>query len=201
VRPLRVGLTGGIATGKSYVRQQLAARGVPTLDADALAREAVAPGSPGLAAVAARFGPGVIAADGSLDRGRLGRIVFADPRARADLEAIVHPRVYQAITAWYAALPAATPFAVADVPLLYETGHAAEFDRVIVTACDPATQIARVMARDALSAEDARRRLAAQWPIADKAARANYVIRTDGSYEETDRQVAGVLRALERDRA
>ena len=105
---IRIALTGGIATGKSYCLRRFAELGVPAIDADRLARDAVAPGTPGLAAVAARFGGGVIAADGSLDRGALGRIVFADTRARAALEAIVHPEVYRRIREWSANQPAGT---------------------------------------------------------------------------------------------
>jgi len=133
---LRVALTGGIATGKSYVRTRLAEHGIPTLDADVLAREAVAAGSSGLAAVAARFGTGVLLPDGSLDRRALGAVVFADAQARADLEAIIHPRVRDATTTWLDRLAAAgESLAVVDIPLLYETGRDHDFDRVIVTSC------------------------------------------------------------------
>lgn len=196
---LKVALTGGIATGKSYVRGRLAARGVPSLDADLLARDAVAPGSPGFRAVVDRFGPDVVKADGTLDRARLAAIVFADDGARHDLEAIVHPAVYAVIEAWLAFLAAqvpAPPLAVVDVPLLFETGRAGAFDAVIVAACAPALQVARVMARDGLTEAEARRRLAAQWPIEEKVRRADFVIRTDGSFDETDRQVRDVHEAL-----
>src|SRR5215471_9486265 len=115
----RVALTGGIATGKSYCLARFAELGAATIDADLLAREAVAPGSAGLKAVADRFGAGVLAADGSLDRAALGRIVFADPKARAALEAIVHPEVYRRIQEWYANLPSGTPVAIADIPLVF----------------------------------------------------------------------------------
>jgi len=195
----RVALTGGIATGKSHVRARLARLGVPTIDSDALARDAVAPGSAGLAAVVRRFGPEVIDADGSLNRARLGTIVFADPGARRDLEAIVHPEVRRVTDAWFASLdPAVDPLAVADIPLLFEVGREGDFDAVIVAACDPETQVRRVMERDGLSESDARQRLAAQLPIADKIARADFVIRTDGSHELTDEQVDEVLSALGR---
>jgi dephospho-CoA kinase len=192
----RIGLTGGIATGKSHVRAQFERLGVPTVDADVLAREAVAPGTPGLAAVVARFGNRVLAADGSLDRKALGAIVFADAEARRDLEAIVHPRVRLATNAWFDALPAATPFAIADIPLLYETGRDADFDRVIVVSCDPETQLRRVMERDGLSDAEARARIAAQLPIQAKSARADFVIRTDGSKDETDAQVGRIWTEL-----
>jgi dephospho-CoA kinase len=190
----RIGLTGGIATGKSYVASRMREAGVPVVDADVLAREAVAPGSEGLAAVVARFGAGVLAADGGLDRRALAAVVFRDAAARRDLEAIVHPRVRAATDAFFAALPPATPVAVADIPLLFEAGRQRDFDEVVVVACDPRTQLDRVMARDGVAREDAERRLAAQWPIADKVARADHVIRTDGTFADTDAQVEALVR-------
>jgi dephospho-CoA kinase len=189
-------LTGGIATGKSYCLGRFASLGVPIIDADRLSRDAVAPGTRGLAAVVARFGDDLLLADGTLDRAALGRIVFSDGTARADLEAIVHPDVYRRILEWAAKLPPGTPLAMADIPLLFETGHQHEFDKVIVCACDPEEQLRRVMSRDGLTEADARARLAAQWPIGEKVARADYVIRTDGSYRETDEQVRDVFRRL-----
>jgi dephospho-CoA kinase len=185
----RVALTGGIATGKSYCLARFAELGVSVVDADRLARDAVAPGSAGLAAVAERFGAGVIAADGSLDRAVLGRIVFSDPRARAALEAIVHPEVYRRIREWSANLPPGTRLAIADIPLVYETGQEHEFDRVVVAACTPGEQLRRIVARDGLSDADARARIAAQWPIDEKVKRANIVIWTDRGNAETDAQV------------
>jgi len=186
---IRVALTGGIATGKSYCLRRFAELGVPAIDADRLARDAVAPGTPGLAAVAARFGGGIIAADGSLDRGALGRIVFADTRARAALEAIVHPEVYRRIREWSANQPAGTRVAIADIPLVYETGQEHEFDRVVVAACAPEEQLRRIAARDGLPHAEARARIAAQWPIGEKVKRADIVIWTDRGNAETDAQV------------
>lgn len=186
---LRVALTGGIATGKSYCLGRFAAHGVPTIDADILARDAVAPGTPGLAAVTARFGPGVLAPDGTLDRPGLGRIVFSDARARASLESILHPEVYRRIREWFANLPAGTRVAMADIPLVFETGHNHDFDEVVVAACHPEEQVRRVMARDHLADADARARVAAQWPIEEKVKRADRVIWTDRGFAETDRQV------------
>lgn len=196
---LRVGLTGGIATGKSYCLSRFAALGVPVIDADQLARDAVAPGSAGLALVRARFGPSVILADGTLDRPALAAIVFSDPVARADLESIVHPEVYRRIGDWFANSPPGTRIAIADIPLLYETGHEHDFDVVVVCACEPFEQLRRLIERDGLPEEAARSRLAAQWPIGEKAARADYVIRTDGSFEETAAQVREVHEALVRE--
>ena len=189
-------LTGGIATGKSYCIARFAELGAAVIDADRLAREAVEPGTRGLAAVASRFGADVLHADGSLNRPALGRIVFADARARADLEAIVHPEVYRRIRAWSVNLPPATSVGVADIPLLFETGHEHDFDAVIVCACPPDEQVRRVIARDGLSEREARARIAAQWPIDEKVRRADHVIRTDGDFAATDRQVAEIYGRL-----
>jgi len=195
---LRVALTGGIATGKSYVRARFERLGLPTIDADQLARDVVAPGRPALAAIAGRFGAAILQADGTLDRAALARRVFADTSARRDLERIVHPAVYDAIRAWLADVEAGgqADLAVADIPLLYETGREGDFDAVVVAACDPEEQVRRVVARDRTAPEHARQRLAAQWPIADKVARADFVIDTGRTFEDTDRQVADVLEAL-----
>jgi dephospho-CoA kinase len=193
---LRAALTGGIATGKSFCLERFAALGAATIDADALAREAVAPGSAGLAQVVDRFGAGVLRPDGSLDRAALARIVFGDQTARAELETIIHPEVYRRITNWSANLPRGTRVCIADIPLLFETGHEHDFERVIVAACDPDEQLRRVMARDGLTLADARERLAAQWPIEEKARRADYVIRTDGGFAETEAQVRAVFERL-----
>jgi len=197
---LKVALTGGIATGKSHVLDELRKRGVPCLDADQLAHGVEAAGTEATRAIAARFGD-VLAADGAVDRRKLAPIVFADPAARRDLEAIVHPAVYRAIAAGLRAFELLGHYALAvvDVPLLFETGHASDFDRVIVTACTPATQVARLVARGMPEAE-ARRRLAAQWPTEEKAARADFVIRTDGTFEDTNRQLDEVCRRLQGDR-
>jgi len=193
---LRVALTGGIATGKSYCLERFSAHGVPTIDADVLAREAVAPGTPGLAAIAARFGGRVLTADGTLDRPALGRLVFGDSKARAALEAMLHPEVYRRIREWFANLPAGTRMAIADIPLVFETGHHHDFDEVVVAACEPEEQVRRVMARDNLSDADARARLAAQWPIDEKIKRADRLIWTDRGFAETDRQVTDTYTAL-----
>jgi dephospho-CoA kinase len=194
-----VALTGGIATGKSYVRSRLEQAGVPTIDADRLARDAVAPGSPGLQAIAARFGAGVLTAGGELDRRALATLVFADAAARRDLEAIVHPFVRRATDSWFASLdPAAHAMAVADIPLLYETGRDRDFDVVIVAACDPETQMRRLAARDGLTGEEARLRVAAQLPLDEKIRRADHVVHTGGTFADTDAQIRRVLDALDR---
>ena len=192
----RVALTGGIATGKSHVRADFERLGVPRIDADRLARDAVAEGSPGLKAVINRFGRGVLDDTGALDRRKLGSIVFQDPVARRDLEDIIHPAVRSAIDGWFESISDSAPVAIADIPLLFETGRQGEFDVVIVTACDPLTQIKRVMARDDVSEAEARARVAAQLPIEEKVRRADHVINTDGSFEETNRQVRSVYEVL-----
>lgn len=216
---LKVGLTGGIATGKSHVLRRIAEKGVPTIDADVLARTVVASPSPVLDAIVKRFGPDVLGPDGELDRKALGRIVFHDEAARRDLEAIVHPAVYDKIHSWSRALdaeyedrviteiasgarspnaPLPTTFVVADVPLLYETGKSGDFDRVIVTLCSEEEQIRRLVSRDRISEDEARQRLTMQWPTHEKAAHADYVIDTSGSVDETNRQTDEVLATLSR---
>ncbi len=191
---LKIGLTGGIATGKSYVLNRLRLRGVPCLDADELAHGVTAAGTEATAAIAERFGQQVLAADGSIDRKKLGAIVFADASARRELEALTHPAVYRAIEAGLRAftLIGEDAFAVVDVPLLYETGAEKMFDKVIVTTCAPETQLARLLARG-MTEEAARQRLAAQWPADQKAQRADFVLRTDGTFGETDAQLDAVL--------
>jgi dephospho-CoA kinase len=170
--------------------------GVPVIDADALAREALSLNSDGLPKVVERFGSGVLTPDGALDRAALGRIVFADDRARRDLEAIVHPEVYRRVREWFANLPGTSPLAIADIPLLFETGHQHDYDKVIVCACEPGEQVRRIVARDRLTEDEARARMAAQWPIADKVARADYVIWTDRGFAETDRQITSLFEQL-----
>lgn len=185
----RLALTGGIGTGKSRVAARLRQHGVPVVDADVLAREAVAPGTPGLRAVVDRFGPGVLREDGTLDRAALAALVFPDPVARHELESLIHPIVRRLIETFFDTVPAGTPYAIAEIPLLFETGRERDFDAVIVVACAPETQLVRVMARDGLSEDAASQRIAAQWPMARKRALADYVVETDGTLAETDAQV------------
>jgi dephospho-CoA kinase len=192
----RIALTGGIATGKSYVANKIREAGVPIVDADVLSREVVAPGTPGLAAVRKRFGPDSVRRDGTMDRVRIAQIVFKDKRARLDLEAIIHPAVQKAIDEFFATLPKRTPFAVADIPLLYETGRDNQFNAVVVVACPRDMQLQRLMERNKMSKEDAERRLNAQLPIDKKVEKATHVIRTEGSFEDTDRQVAELIKKL-----
>lgn len=188
---LRVALTGGIATGKSYCLARFADLGAPTIDADWLARQAVSPGTAGFSQVVARFGNAIVQLDGTLDRPALGALVFADPDARRALEAIIHPVVYAAIGRWFEGLAKAgrATAAIADIPLLYETGTEGAFDKVVVAACPASLQRRRLMERSHMSAADADRRIGSQFPIDDKVRRADYVIDTSGSFEDSDRQV------------
>ena len=192
----KIALTGGIATGKTYVANRLREAGVPIVDADALARDVVAPGSPALAAIRKRFGPDAVRRDGTMDRVRVGQIVFKDKRARLDLEAIIHPAVIKAISDFFNALPKRTPFAVADIPLVFETGRDKEFDAIIVVASPRDTQLQRLMERNKLSKEDAERRIAAQLPIDQKVKKATYVINNVGTFDELNAQVDELIKKL-----
>jgi dephospho-CoA kinase len=193
---LRVALTGGIATGKSYVLERLSRLGVACLDSDALVHGIMAPGTEATRAIAARFGEGVIDAQGAVDRRALAPIVFADAQARRDLESLVHPAVYRAITAGMKGFElTGAVMTVVGIPLVYETGRADDFDSVVATVCTRSTQLARLQARG-LSAREAELRVAAQMPADEKAARANLVIDTNGSFDDTDAQIEQVFRQL-----
>jgi dephospho-CoA kinase len=184
----KIGLTGGIASGKSAVAQRLAELGAVIIDSDVLAREVVAPGTSGLAAVVARFGPSILAADGSLDRARLGQVVFADPQARAALEAIIHPAVRaRAAELSEAAAPGAVVIQV--IPLLVEAGLVDDFDQVIVVDVDPELQRSRLQHRNGFSHEEARARIAAQAARDVRLAHADVVIENNGSMEQLRQQV------------
>ena len=187
-------MTGGIATGKSHCLIRFAQLGVPVIDADVLARAALRPGSAGLSAVTAHFGDAVMRPTGELDREALARVIFGDAAARHTLEGIVHPVVYQEIRTWFDQ-QAGPGLAMADIPLLYETAHEADFDRVVVAACEPSQQLDR-LARRGFSATEARQRLESQLPIRHKSGRADYVIDTSGALSETDRQVVEVYEKL-----
>ena len=187
---LRVGLTGGIGSGKSAVSALLAARGARVVDADLLAREVVAPGTPGLAAVVERFGPEVLLPDGALDRPALGRVVFSDPEALAALNGLVHPLVGRRTAERVEAARAeGVRVLVHDVPLLVENGLAPSYDAVVVVAAEPAAQLDRLVRLRGMTEQDARARIAAQAPLADKLAVATHVVRNDGPLEELAPQV------------
>lgn len=192
-RPFRVGLTGGIASGKTTVADLFAALGVPVVDTDVLAREVLAAGTPLLAEVAAHFGPDVVAADGTLDRRALRARVFADPAERRWLEERTHPAIRALTDAKSAASPG--PYVLVVIPLLVETGGADRFDRVLVVDVDPAVQIARLQARDGGSREEAERILAAQATRAARLAAAHDIIRNDGDLGALRDQVATLHRA------
>jgi dephospho-CoA kinase len=191
---VRVGLTGGIASGKSLVAAELAARGAVVIDADVLAREVVEPGTEGLAAVVERFGEGVLES-GQLNRVRLGQIVFADPEARRDLERIVHP----AVRARAAELERSAPLdavVVHVIPLLVETGQQERFDVVAVVDVDPEIQLARLVARDGLNEADARARLAAQASREERRAVADIVIDNGGTVTDLKTQIGSLWQFL-----
>jgi dephospho-CoA kinase len=184
---LRIGLTGGIGSGKSTVSRLLAERGAVVVDADAIAREVVQPGTPGLAAVVDAFGPEVVTADGSLDRPALAAVVFADPGARRRLDAIVHPLVRARATEVEAAA-SSDAVVVHDVPLLVETGQAAAYDLVLVVEADRQTRVERLVRRG-LTAEDAHARMAAQATDEQRRAVADVVLDNGGTPDELATQV------------
>ena len=183
----RIGLTGGIACGKTTVANLFAALGVPIVDTDLLAREVVAPGSPLLAQIAGHFGPGLIQDDGSLDRRELRARVFADPKERLWLEQLTHPAI-RALTDERCDA-AGGPYVIVAIPLLVETSGAARFQRVLVVDCEPELQLARLTARDGMTREEALRMLAAQAPREARLAVADDIIRNDGDIAQLRVQV------------
>ena len=193
-RGRRVGLTGGIGSGKSAVAGLLAELGATVVDADALAREVVAPGSDGLAAVVAEFGPGVLADDGSLDRVAMAQRVFADPEARRRLESIIHPRVRRRAAELEAAARAADPAAVVvhDVPLLVETNQQAGYDVVLVVDAPVDVAVQRLVEQRGMTADEARGRMAAQADRTARVAAADVVIDNSGTLDDLARRVRQV---------
>jgi dephospho-CoA kinase len=185
---LLVGLTGGIGSGKSTAAAMLASRGAVVLDADAFARDAVRAGTQGLRAVVARFGSGVLTADGELDRAKLAGIVFADPAARADLEAIVHPEVRRRIADGIQESLDTENVVVLVNPLLIEMGTHRDCDVVVVVSVAPETQVARSTARG-MDEADVRARMAAQLPLDERSRLADVILDNEGSVEELERQV------------
>lgn len=191
------GLTGGIASGKSSVAAILERLGAVIVDSDVLAREVVEPGTKGLAAIVRRFGEGVLLPDGGLDRAALGGIVFADAQARADLNGIVHPLVRRRAQERVAAAPA-DAIVVQVIPLLVETGLQDAFDGVIVVDVPEDVQLARLTARDAMSEDEARRRIAAQASREARLASARWVIDNSGGTGRTAKQVKSLWDDLSR---
>jgi dephospho-CoA kinase len=196
---LRVGLTGGLAAGKSTVAGLFRELGAFHIDADVIAHALLGPGGGATREVAARFGEKVVGWDGGIDRKALAAIVFADPRALADLNALVHPKVRAEIARRIAdveSLASASPVALVDAALLVESGIHRDLDALIVVACSEATQVARAVARGGLTEAEARARVAAQAPLREKLAVADYVIDNGGSLEDTARQVRSVWNTL-----
>jgi dephospho-CoA kinase len=196
---ITIGLTGGIGSGKSEVARRLAARGAVVIDADVLAREALAPGTDGLAKVVAQFGDAVLSPDGSLDRPGLGRIVFADPQRLAALNAIVHPYVGRRSQELIAAAPA-DAVVVYDVPLLVENNLAPSYDVVVVVDVPPETQLARLTQQRGMTEADARARMSAQAAREQRRSVADVVIDNDGDLKSLDAQVAQLWADLRRRR-
>lgn len=192
---MRVGLTGGIASGKSTVSAILTELGAVVIDADRLAREVVAKGTPGLQQVVEAFGPEILTQDGEMDRAAVGRIVFEDEHQRKRLESIVHPLVFER----YAALEAAAPtdgIVVHDIPLLAESGRVADFDAVIVVDTPHETQVERMLRDRGMTREDAEARIAAQATREQRRAIATYVIENTGTREDLRQRVTEVFEQL-----
>ena len=195
---LLVGLTGGIATGKSTASEMLRRLGAEVIDADALAREVVEPGRPALAAVVNEFGRDVLRADGTLDRGRLGAIVFAAPEKRKRLEALTHPAIRERFAERLAELEARgfDGLVFFDAAVIVESGGYKTLDRLVVVVTDEATEQARLMARDGIGRDEALQKIRSQMPVTDKAKLAHYVIDNTGDRAATEAQVRAVYAAL-----
>ncbi len=192
-----IGLTGGIACGKSTVAHLLRERGVVVVDADEVAREVVEPGSPGLAAVVEAFGPGVLDEAGGLDRKKLGALVFADDDARGRLNRILHPRIAARAQERFAeAVAGGAERVVYEVPLLFENGLDQIMTTTIVVSVDEATQLARLMARDGSTAAEAQARINSQMPLDEKRARADHVIDNGGSRAQTAAELDEIWAAI-----
>lgn len=195
---LRVGLTGGIASGKTTVAAMFRARGARVLEADRIAHRLMAPGQPAYNEIVTAFGREILSADGTIDRKRLGAIVFADAARREQLNRIVHPRVIAEQENELARIAREQPGAVAivEAALLIEAGYHKQLDKLVVTWCRPEQQLERLQAKG-LSREDAERRIAAQLPAEEKRRLADYVIDCSGALAETERQVERVWQALQ----
>lgn len=195
---LKVGLTGGIATGKSYVLSVLSELGCEVMDADQTAREVVEPGQPAFEEIVAHFGSEVVGADGRLDRPKLGAIVFNDPAQREKLNSIVHPKVFEAQARWMAEVEARNPQAVViiDAALMIETGSYRRFDKVVVVYCEPELQLQRLMARNNMTQEEATARISSQMPSAEKLKFADFSINTSQGFEDTRLQTVALYEQL-----
>lgn len=195
---LTVGLTGSIATGKSFVTEYLRELGADVIDADLAARRVVEKGTPGLAAVVEEFGKEILASDGTLDRKKLGAIVFADEGKRLRLNSIIHPLVIELQDDWLRSVERRDPDAIAviDAALMIESGSYKRLEKLIVVYCEPAIQLARLMARDNLTESEAKCRIEAQMPQDEKRKFANYVIDTSNGFEDTKRQTREIVASL-----
>lgn len=192
----RLGITGGIGTGKSSVRADFEANGVATIDVDQIARQLLGAGQPLLEAVRKAFGPMMVSGDGELNRGALARVVFADPAKLAQLNEIVQPGIRAAFNAQLQAVPADTDIVACEVPLLYEQNYDSYFDAVVLADCDEQIQLQRVMSRDGLTAVAAQRRIDAQMDQSKKRERADFVIDTNGPEELRQVQVMQLISHL-----
>lgn len=195
---LKVGLTGSIAVGKTFVCDCLRELGCHVLDADQTARDVVAPGTDGLAEIVEYFGEGVLMPHGELDRKKMASIVFADEEKRELLNSIIHPRVITAQNNWLSKLEKADPGAIAvvDAALMIESGGYRRFDKIIVVCCSPDIQLSRLIDRDGLSREEAEKRIAAQMPQDEKKEFADYLIDTSKGFDDTRRQTMEVVAKL-----
>ncbi|MFR0609905.1 dephospho-CoA kinase [Limosilactobacillus mucosae] len=189
-----IGLTGGIASGKSTISNILKEVGWPVIDADQTARQVVMPGSKGLEQIVRRFGSQVLQSDGTLDRALLGRMVFGDPKGLSDLDQIEHPLIMAAIDEQLTSFKKqGLPVVVLDVPLLFETGMDQECDLTVLAVVDRQTQLERLIKRDHCTETAALKRINAQMPLEEKMRRANVIIDNNGSLEQTRRQVAKLV--------
>ncbi|HXN16821.1 MAG TPA: dephospho-CoA kinase [Candidatus Binatus sp.] len=194
---LRVGLTGGIASGKTTVASMLRERDVPVLDADPLGHALLEPGQAAYEETVAAFGKDILDAYGNVNRAKLGALIFADAEKRARLNQILHPRILQVVQKWFAALdePDGPAFAVVEAALLVEANYTSNLDKLIVCWCRPEQQMERLLQRG-LTEQEAQRRSAAQMPLDEKRKRADIVIDCSGSFEETERQVHQAVEQL-----
>ena len=197
---LKVGLTGGIASGKTTVAKMLAARGCRILDADRIAHQLMAPGQPAYEEIIRAFGRGILDARGAIDRKRLGEIIFADAARRAELNRILHPRVIAEIEKEFARLAAAEPEAIAvvEAALLVEAGYHPQLDKLVVTVCSREQQLERLMKMTGLARAQAEQRLAAQLPLEEQRCHADYEIDCSGALADTERQVEKLVEELRR---
>ncbi|HEY7181752.1 MAG TPA: dephospho-CoA kinase [Blastocatellia bacterium] len=198
---LKIGLTGGIATGKTYVLSVLSELGCEVIDADAVAHRAIEQGRPAYFDIIDHFGRDILNEDGSINRAALGAVIFTDKNARERLNEIVHPRVYEAQTEWFEEVARRDPEAIAvvDAALMIETGSYRRFDKIIVVHCDPELQLRRLIERSGFTREQAQARISAQTPSEEKLKYADYSIDTSNGFEDTRRQVEKAyeqLRAL-----